>query len=501
MGKAALIAGAVALAAAFPAAALASDAVVKASAGGLLAEALAAERAARGGDSTASQAAYDAARNLQETVRSATPTSSGCRRLQAALTQTAATLVGEQEAFDRLQSSARSRAQSAIPGRVSAVRAAEGACDGRRNGATPVNVSMQPATGEVFYGTIVARAPAGATRVTVLANGNRWRDTPLAGTVVRFTTTGRSQAYAFRMTFTNASGAVVGAAAADNTWLLPPSAKRARPGRRSSASASAALASAARSFNGTSGMWVQDLTNGTYAGWNAGAKFPGASLVKMGLMAGALARMGSNPQGSKYFYDLQQIAGWSSNLAANRIVDKLGSGCGTSRDALANDGLRRLGAKSSTYTGCYIIGTELQPNLPEAPATASPSLDTSRFTTAQDLARMMFAIQATAANAPGARQETGLTAKQARLILGLLLGSQQELDNASLFAGGLPAGMPLAQKNGWLRAARGGAALAFTPAGPLIMTLVAHSSSGVSLPAARALGNREATIARTLGGR
>lgn len=489
------------LAVAFPTAALASDAAVKAAAGTPLAEALATERAARGGDSTASQAAYDAARNLQEAAWDANPASPGCRRLQTALMQAAKTLVGEQEAFDRLQSSARSRAQSAIPGRVGAVRAAEGACDARRTGAAPIEVTMQPATGEVFYGTIVARVPPGATRVTVLANGNRWRDTATTGGVVRFTTTGRSQAYAFRMTFTNAAGAVVGTASADDTWLLPPSAKRARAGRRSSAAAVAALASAARTFNGTSGMWVQDLTTGTYAGWNAGAKFPGASLVKMGLMAGALARMGSNPQASTYFYDLQQIAGWSSNLAANRIVDKLGSGCGTSRDALANDGLRRLGARSSTYTGCYIIGTELQPALPDAPATSSPALDTSRYTTAQDLARMMFAIQATATNAPGARRETGLTARQARLMLGLLLGSQQELDNVSLFAGGLPAGMPLAQKNGWLRAARGGSALAFTSSGPLIMTLVAHSPSGVSLSAAKALGSRVATIATTLDGR
>ena len=195
------------------------------------------------------------------------------------------------------------------------------------------------------------------------------------------------------------------------------------------------------------------------------------------------------------------MARWSSNLAANRIVDRLGSGCGTSRDALANDGLRRLGARTSTYTGCYIIGTDLQPAMPDAPATSSPVLETSRYTTAQDLARMMFAIQASAVGSPGARRQTGLTTRQARLMLGLLLDSQQQLDNVSLFAGGLPPRVPLAQKNGWLRAARGGSAIAFQPTGPVIMTLVAHSTSGVSLASARSLGNREAAIATSLGSR
>ena len=113
----------------------------------------------------------------------------------------------------------------------------------------------------------------------------------------------------------------------------------------------------------------------------------------------------------------------------------------------------------------------------------------------------MYALQASAVGRPGARADTGLSTKQARLILGLLLSSQQRLDNRSLFSAGLPGGTAIAQKNGWLNSARGGAAISFGVSGPTIMTMLTYSSSGVSLSSAQALGSQVAQVASSLNSR
>jgi hypothetical protein len=57
----------------------------------------------------------------------------------------------------------------------------------------------------------------------------------------------------------------------------------------------------------------------------------------------------------------------------------------------------------------------------------------------------------------------------------------------------VPRGTPVAQKNGWLRAARHGAALVYGPGGPRIVVLMAYRSGGLTRARAAALG---AAIAR-----
>jgi beta-lactamase class A len=274
----------------------------------------------------------------------------------------------------------------------------------------------------------------------------------------------------------------VATTAARGAELLPGSALAAAP-----AAADAPLAaSLARALAGGPryrAAWTHDLASGAAAGVNADAAFPAASTVKLGLLAGALRRLGGAPERSPYAYDLRAMAGWSSNLATNRLLRRLGG------PATAADGLRRLGARASTFPGEYIVGTQL-----------APPRVSSRVTTARDLGRMLFAIHAAAAGAPGARARAGLTAHQARLALGWLLASQQRGDNASLLAGGAPPGTPIAQKNGWVRAARHGAGILYGPRGPVVAVVLTYDEGGVSAAAGRGLGARVAAAAWAAAG-
>jgi len=347
---------------------------------------------------------------------------------------------------------------------------------------------MSPASGEAFFGVITSRGPASAKRARVRFDRLGWIDVARRNGLLTKPVQGPYRQYDIAVQFLDANGSLVARAEAEDVSLLPESGRMARPASREDKQLAVRLGAIAGRSPGTVSIWTQDLRDGTFASSNAGAKFPAASTVKLGVLAGAIKRLGAKPEASPLYYDLTAIANWSSNLAANRIVKRLGSGCESARDQLASEGLRMLGAVSSTYTGCYIVGTELQPEMPSAPATDSPPLNTQRYTTAQDLGRMMFSLQAAAVPVPGARADVGLSAKQARQILGLLLASQQVGDNQSLVAGGVPLGTPIAQKNGWVGSARLSASLAYLETGPIIVTVAEYSSGGVSLSTAQRLG-------------
>lgn len=432
------------------------------------------------------QAAYDAARDLQEAVRASGPVSAECRGLLLSLARYSAGRIRQMEGVDRPSATDVSAGRRSAEAARSSVPAAAAACRGRGGGRPAPRLAISPTDGEVFFGPIVARAPRRADQAELIVNGRTLTRVAVRSGRARFTLRGASGRYDLRIRFTR-SGRTVGGNQARGAWLLGPQALRARPGSRSSSALASALSRAAAGGPRYRAAWVQDLSTGEAAGVNAGAAFPAASLVKLGLMAGAITRTGAAPERSRFAYDLRAMAGWSSNLANNRLLRRLG---GT---ATAQDGLRRLGARASTFPGEYIVGTELQPALPGASSGGAPPRVSQRVTSAQDMGRMLYAIHAAAAGAPGARAQTGLTAHQARLMLGWLLSSQQRADNVSLLAGGA-SGAPIAQKNGWINSARHGAGIIYTDRGPMIAVLLTYDTSGVSISQGQTLGSRIAQL-------
>lgn len=475
----ALLAGAVAV----PAAVANDAALIRAYDGAYRA---AEASAGRIGPPEGTQAAYNAARDLQEGLRKAAPVSAECRRLLGALSRYASARVLQAEGVDRPsagdQSTGRARAERAR----SAISSSRSSCRGRGGGTRAAAPAISPARGEAFFGVIVARAPSRATSAVLYDGRARADEVRVRGGRARFRVSWRQGPHNVRVVF-RAGARTVGSVSAPGAWMLSAGHQRAVPGSRSDRSLERALTGALSGGPRYRAAWVQGLRSGRAAGVNAGALFPAASTVKLGLLAGVLARLGARPEESAYAYDLRAMAAWSSNLANNRLVQRFGNGAAT-------DGLRRLGARVSTFTGDYIVGTELQPRLPGASAVNVPPRTSQRVTSAQDLARMLVAIHASAVNG-NARGHTGLTAHQARLALGWLLASQARGDNLSLFAGGAPSGAPIAQKNGWINSARLGAALVYGPSGPVIAVLATYDENGVSLARAQITGARVARVA------
>jgi hypothetical protein len=229
------------------------------------------------------------------------------------------------------------------------------------------------------------------------------------------------------------------------------------------------LAAIGNGYRAWSAFWVHDLSTGAWAGWNADAKFPAASTVKLAVLAEALRR-GHGPR-STLWYDLRQLAGWSSNLAANRVTRRVGG------EGSVQAALRRLGARSSTYPGPYRAGTAVLADAPKPPPHGHV-----RVTTAHDLGRIMYAFHAAAAGNRYVQRTTGISRVNARRAIALLVHSAR---------GGLIqpyTGVPTAHKEGWISDTRASAAIVYGRT-PKVVVVLAYRPA-ITDAEARELGRR-----------
>ena len=252
-----------------------------------------------------------------------------------------------------------------------------------------------------------------------------------------------------------------------------PALVRAAPPRTPDERLDSGLSTLGRSFPGYAAIWVHDLVRGTFASWNADARFPAASTVKLGVLLAALRQL-RHPEGSTVDYELRTMVGWSSNLATNRLVERFGAGA-------AEAALRRAGATRSTFPQGYRVGTAL------LEVQDQPPLVSGRVTTARDLGRLLYVLHACALGNVPALRATGLDRARCSYALKLLLRSELLGNNVGLVRPFVPKSMPVAQKNGWLHDARHTAAIVYSPTGPKIIVILTYAR-GLTLAAARRVG-------------
>ena len=463
-----------------PAAASASDRDLLQITTGLLPRASNAALAADGGQGGADavQAQYDAARDLQDALAAAGPPSSACEPLARLLAGYAQAQIGAAEGVDRLRPAQTARARAAAARRLAGYAPARAACavhpSAAAAAADPPRID-DPGSFEAFFGAVRARAPAGAVSATVALGGRIVARAAVEDGWLRTRVSAPPARGRLTVTFASATGGVAGRAISEDVWLLPQSAAARSLPVAQDGRLTASLTRAGDAFSGMSAVYTLDLATGTSAASNAEARFPAASTVKLGVLAAALKRFGPRPEERPSFSDLRTLAGWSSNLAANRLFGEIGGSAAAERE------LRRLGASSSTYPGNYIVGTAF--------TRGAPPLVSSRVTTARDLGTALATLHRAATGDSRARAASGLSVHQARVALGLLLSSQSAGDNLGMIRRALGPRVPIAQKQGWLDDARLTAAIVYTRAGPRVLVICAYER-GLSLGAAQRLGQR-----------
>jgi Beta-lactamase enzyme family len=440
------------------------------------------------GDPDAVQSQYDAARDFVEALRAAGETSTACAHAALAAMRLAQGEVRQTEGYDLPDSAVIAAATRTISSATARFNAAADQCthSTTRGGiaAAPVVLSS-PVAGQAFFGAIPVRgaAPKGAT--AAVAAGDRkppscraGRALAVGGRRVSGTVSLRQGRHALFVVFCSGPTPLRTTKVAD-VWVLGPAERRAAAPGADNASLTAGLGRLSRSFSGISGIWYHDLASGSRAQWNADAQFPAASTVKLGLLVAALRKFGLS---SPVSYDIEAMATWSSNLATNRLLDKVG-GSEAGGAAAAQSVLIRVGATRSTFTGGYRVGTGVRRSRLDPPRLSS------RVTTARDLGRILFVLDSGALGNASALGLLGLSHPEAQLGLGLLLSSRPERDNVGLFRQALGKTTPAAQKQGWFSVVRHTAAIVYTPTGPRIVVLLTYAPD-LSLVKAQEYGGR-----------
>jgi hypothetical protein len=352
---------------------------------------------------------------------------------------------------------------------------------------------VAPAEREVSFGQIAGRVPRGSWAIVVRADGKSVAVRRISGGSFDFRVPLPRRDATVRVTAYSA-GHVTRQAIVPHVFGLPRSAEpRAVRGTRD-VRLSGSVRALARSFPGTSGLYVEDLVTGRGAAWNARARFPAASTLKVAIAVEALRSLSGKPgAGSSLDALLRRMLIDSDNDAANEVESIFGGG------SRVDELLHGLGIGDTWMGGGYLHGTPVLPPIPIR-VDSQPSFPCCKYTTAFDLSRLFSDIHL-AAGGRGpliARHGGAFTSSDARYLLYLLV-HVRDRGKLGRFLGGGPYAVP--HKAGWITYARHDVGLVYWPGG-VFVAAVMTTGRGVGT-ASDVLAGRAAMLVitrlRTLG--
>jgi beta-lactamase class A len=322
---------------------------------------------------------------------------------------------------------------------------------------------VAPGPREVSFGTVFGRVGAGTHRVTVLVN-----DEEAAGGRVE----GRRFTFRLDLPPVDAQLRVVASDALGNsaeTIVGPvfglPRAAAARGGRAyEDGRLARAVDELVDEFPGTSAVYLQDLVTGAGAAWNARARFPAASTVKVAIAVEVLRTLGPRPPPrSELGRLLHLMLVDSDNEAANALLEWLGGAAGV------NEMLAALGLRDSYLYGGFLTGGAGPP----IPLTveSQPSFE-GKYTTAWDLAQLHRLVHL-AANGRGPLVGDGFSGADARFLLWVLAQSADrgKLDRYVSDEAVVP------HKAGWISEARHDAGIVYWEGGAFVAAVMTYTGA------------------------
>lgn len=345
----------------------------------------------------------------------------------------------------------------------------------------PPPAIVQPAPYQASFGLVTGHAARGARRVVVAVDGHvlasrRLRGRrfwlrvglPVGAVDVRVTTVDAGRRRSWRVVH--------------DVYGLPAAAGPRRVAEREDRLLARRLRGLTRGFSGTPAFYVQSLTGGPGAAWNAKARFPAGSTLKLAIAAEVLASYpGIPPPGSRVGSLLRAMITRSDNAAANTLEVWLAGSTSAGSDAV-NGLMRSIGMHNSIMYGGYEART-LSGRIP-VHMNEQPAFGVGKYTTAADLAALLRAIWlAAGSRGPLASEQPGFSSADGRHLLWLLAHVH---DSAKL--DGIvekQPGVAVLHKAGWVDAARHDAGLVFWPGGVFVLSVMTWNPRGAGVASDR----------------
>lgn len=345
-------------------------------------------------------------------------------------------------------------------------------------------VIVQPAPYEVSFGRVEGRAAPGTRRIRVFVDGRLSAEKTLARRRFALTVLLPRRDVTVRVVAVGSLGRRA-ATSVGPVFGLPAvaapygRAPPALPGFEDPALARS-VRSFTRRFRGTCAVFVQDLRTGAGTAWNARARFPAASTLKLAIAVEALRTRSSVPaRGTRLDVLLRRMLVVSDSKAANAVLASIG-GSVLAGSARVNTMLRALGLNDTDMYGGYIPDTRTPAVLGRRPIPlrleSEPSFVGKR-TTAWDLARLARAVHlAAGGSGPLVRRFRGaFTPSDARYLL-FVLARVREPGRLSRYLAG---GAAVLHKAGWIEKARHDNGLVYWSGGAFVVTVMTWNGAGV----------------------
>ena len=149
---------------------------------------------------------------------------------------------------------------------------------------------------------------------------------------------------------------------------------------------------------GTAGVYVQDLRTGRGASWNARARFPAASTLKLAIAVTVMRSLDGKPaEQTEVARLLGHMLVISDNAAANALEVWL-AGSTSAGSARVNETMRALGLNDSLMYGGYETRDSASAAAPiPIRIESQPAFGFGKYTTAWDLARLARTVYLAAA--------------------------------------------------------------------------------------------------------
>jgi beta-lactamase class A len=266
---------------------------------------------------------------------------------------------------------------------------------------------------------------------------------------------------------------------------LPPASRPRAARARNDAPLARTIRRLAAEYRGTAGIYVQSLTSGVGAAWNAKAHFPAASTLKLAIAATVLAEhSGIPPPGSQVDLLLREMIVPSDDEAANRLLVWLGGS--TSSGALrVNSLLRSIGANHSLMYGGYLVRS-LSGGIPVG-VERQPAFGVGKYTTARDMSVLWRALWLRSEDrGPLRHTRPGLTRADSRYLLWLLAHVRDlpKLDRRVA----AQSDVSVLHKAGWISDARHDTGLVFWRGGVFVVGVMTWNPSGAGPSSDRLAG-------------
>jgi hypothetical protein len=342
----------------------------------------------------------------------------------------------------------------------------------------------QPAAYQLSYGVVAGTAAPGTRRVIVRVGSRTVADKPLghrhfqlritlppSETTVEVITVGRDGRRS-RATVPH----VLGASGASSPVLRAP---------RNDVALQRTVQQLAQRFGNTSAIYVQELTTGAGAAWNARATFPAASTLKLAIAVTALARTEGTPvSGSTLDRLLRQMLTYSDNAAANGTEAYFG-GSTSGGSSLVNSLMRSVGLVDTEMYGGYELDAFGDPPRYLAGAIplrvdSQPSWGPGKKSSAFDLASLLRDVWlASGGRGPLRAQQSGFTPADARYLL-YLLAHVRDPGKIDREVGKL-GGVRVLHKAGWIDVARHDNGIVLWRGGAIVVTVMTYRPGGAGV--------------------